>query len=71
MKKLLTVLAACFLLMNVSPVMAAEYPIRPVSVIVPFAAGGGTDVQARLMLKYMEEQLGKSMVIVNRPGAGG
>ena len=44
---------------------AAAYPAKPIQVIVPFAAGGGTDTQARLLLKHVEERLGKPMVIVS------
>src|SRR5512134_532805 len=50
---------------------AADYPTRPVTVIVPFAAGGGSDVQVRLIAKELGERLGKPVVIDNRPGAGG
>lgn len=50
---------------------AADYPTRPITVIVPFAAGGGSDVQARLIAKVLAERLGKPVVIDNRPGAGG
>lgn len=72
MKRIITLLLAVSLLGLCATALAAEkYPSKPVSVIIPFAAGGGTDTQARLFLKYLEEKLGKPMVIVNRPGAGG
>ena len=48
-----------------------EYPTKPIQVIVPYAAGGGTDIVARLIAHYLKDSLGQPMVIVNRPGAAG
>jgi tripartite-type tricarboxylate transporter receptor subunit TctC len=45
------------------------YPIRPVEIIVPFAAGGGTDLIARLLCDGLSQRLGQSFIAVNRPGA--
>ena len=50
---------------------AADYPSRPVTMIVPHAAGGSTDAQARWIAKGLAERLGKPVVIDNRAGAGG
>ncbi|MET0428745.1 MAG: tripartite tricarboxylate transporter substrate-binding protein, partial [Microvirga sp.] len=47
-----------------------EYPTRPVRVIVPYAAGGGTDFFARLVFGEMGKQLGQQFVIENKAGAG-
>jgi tripartite-type tricarboxylate transporter receptor subunit TctC len=47
------------------------YPARPVRVMVGFAAGGPTDVLARLIGQFLSERLGRPFVIENRPGAGG
>jgi tripartite-type tricarboxylate transporter receptor subunit TctC len=53
------------------PVFAqAGYPTRPLRVIVPYAAGGGTDFFARLVFAAMGDQLGQQFVVENRPGAG-
>src|SRR5438105_3335826 len=49
---------------------AQAYPSRPVHVIVPFAAGSGTDIVARLMGQWLSERLGQTFVIENRPGGG-
>jgi tripartite-type tricarboxylate transporter receptor subunit TctC len=53
-----------------SGVAAQNYPSRPVIVIVPYAPGGGTDLLARIVGRKLEERLGKSFVIENRPGGG-
>jgi tripartite-type tricarboxylate transporter receptor subunit TctC len=54
-----------------SPLAAQAYPTRPVTVVVPFAAGGGNDILARLIAQHMGRALGQQFVIENRAGAGG
>ncbi|SEM05993.1 tripartite tricarboxylate transporter substrate binding protein [Halomonas daqiaonensis] len=49
----------------------ASYPERPVTMIVAYSAGGGTDVAARTLAPYIEEHLGQSITVLNKPGAGG
>ncbi|MFM7304649.1 MAG: tripartite tricarboxylate transporter substrate-binding protein, partial [Alphaproteobacteria bacterium] len=50
---------------------AMAFPDRPMRMIVPFAAGGNTDILARLVAGPMAERLGRPIVIENRAGAGG
>ena len=50
---------------------AAEYPARPIRFVVPFAAGGGPDVTARLLATELSQRMGQQIVIDNRAGAGG
>jgi tripartite-type tricarboxylate transporter receptor subunit TctC len=50
---------------------AQLYPTRPVTIVVPFAAGGGNDILARLLAQHMGSALGQQFVIENRAGAGG
>ncbi|THJ34314.1 tripartite tricarboxylate transporter substrate binding protein [Lampropedia aestuarii] len=50
---------------------ADNFPAKPITLVVPFAAGGTTDILARIIGQYMSEDLGQSVVIDNRAGAGG
>jgi tripartite-type tricarboxylate transporter receptor subunit TctC len=60
-------LAAC--LFSGAPTLAA-YPDRVINIVVPFAPGGGTDVVARTLAQEMAKDLGASIIIENKPGAG-
>src|SRR6266545_3897672 len=50
---------------------AQTYPTRPISVVVPFVAGGATDVIARMMAERMRASLGQPVIVENVSGAGG
>jgi tripartite-type tricarboxylate transporter receptor subunit TctC len=62
-------LAGSTMLALAGEAMAQDYPNRPITAIVPFTAGGGTDIFARLITPKMAEALGQSIEVVNRPGA--
>src|SRR6266511_2331228 len=51
--------------------VAQDWPTRPVTMVVPFAAGGPIDVVARIITPRMSELLGQQLVVANIPGAGG
>ena len=70
-RQLLHLAAGAAALPTLSRIASAQaYPTRPVRMIVGFAAGGGTDITARLMGQWLSERLGQQFVIENRPGAG-
>lgn len=51
--------------------MAADYPSRPITMIVPYPAGGGTDIVARTLAAELEKELGVTINVTNRAGGGG
>ncbi|MCA0317334.1 MAG: tripartite tricarboxylate transporter substrate binding protein BugD [Proteobacteria bacterium] len=74
MKRLLATFAlmgASFAASLAGPAAAQTYPARPITMIVPFAAGGTTDIIARIVAEHMSRTLGQSIVVENVAGAGG
>jgi tripartite-type tricarboxylate transporter receptor subunit TctC len=68
MKKLaLLLLCAC----AAPGVLAQNYPTKPVRIVVPFAAGGGVDVTARILAQRLTERVGQTFLVENRTGASG
>src|SRR6195256_2385800 len=63
--------AALALLLAALPAAAQDYPPRPITLIVPFPAGGGVDAVARIVAQKLPAALGQQVVIDNRGGAGG
>jgi tripartite-type tricarboxylate transporter receptor subunit TctC len=57
--------------MPFGPARGQDYPSRPVTTVVPFAAGGAGDILSRILSKHLEQRLGKPFVVENKPGAGG
>ena len=69
MKRFITAVIAIGL--SVTCAAAQSYPIRPVTIVVPFAAGGPTDIIARIVGQYFSKSLGQQFIIENIAGAGG
>lgn len=71
-KMILWVLILCTPLILLNAAGAAEkFPSKPIELVVPFAAGGSTDVLARLVAKYAPKHFDKPLVVINKPGGGG
>jgi tripartite-type tricarboxylate transporter receptor subunit TctC len=63
--------AAALLGLLAQPALAQPYPSRPITLIVPFAAGGPTDIVARIVAEHMSRTLGQQVIVENVVGAGG
>ncbi len=53
-----------------SAALSQDFPTRPINIVVPYAAGGSSDVVARLFAQKLGEQFGQAVVVLNKPGAG-
>src|SRR2546430_16128137 len=71
MKAAMVFLASAALLGAPPRVRAADYPAKPITLMIGFAPGGPSDVMARILTRKMEELLKQPLVIENRAGAGG
>src|SRR5215831_1617427 len=71
MKNLIIALALAATTAGMDDATAQTYPSRPITIIVPFAAGGGTDVTARIVGEHMSRTLGQRIIVENVVGAGG
>jgi tripartite-type tricarboxylate transporter receptor subunit TctC len=69
-KRILSILFLLSLI-TVMPVSAAEFPTKEVQIIIPWAAGGATDLIFRALAASTEKYLGKAVIVVNRPGGAG
>lgn len=63
--------AGCGAMLVTAAVEAQTYPTKPVRLVVPFSAGGGTDTTARVMSRKIIESWGQQILVDNRPGASG
>ncbi len=71
MRKLLFAAACAAALSSTAPATAADYPSRPITMVVPLSVGGSTDVIGRIVAQGMGEALGQTIVVENTGGAGG
>jgi tripartite-type tricarboxylate transporter receptor subunit TctC len=68
---MLLVTACAGLLCASAAAQTTQWPARPIKMVIPFGAGGGTDVIGRFLAQKFTEGLGQTVVVENRPGAGG
>lgn len=72
--KIMTAVATAALAILASASLASaadDYPSRPITLIIPFSSGGNSDASSRLIARLLSEKLGQTVVVDNKPGAGG
>lgn len=70
-ERIFFILVAAFILAPGAAASGAEFPVKPITLQVPFPAGGSTDVGARIVASFVEKDLRQPVVVVNKAGAGG
>src|SRR5262245_63421437 len=70
-REFITPLGGAAIFTGALPVAAQDYPAHPITLVVPFPAGGGNDALARVVAEKMSRTLGQQIVVENRGGAGG
>lgn len=71
MKTFIATIAIAIALASTTACIAQSYPVKPVRFISPYAPGGGTDTMARVLAQRLSENLGRQVIVENRPGGGG
>ncbi|MDD3516402.1 MAG: tripartite tricarboxylate transporter substrate-binding protein, partial [Synergistaceae bacterium] len=71
LKKAVAAAAVCLAVLFAVPALAADFPARPVTYIIGWATGGGSDLVSRVLCAEAEKHLGQPIVIVNKPGGSG
>ncbi len=69
--KKIVVIAGAFTLLASPLAFAQNWPTKPIKLIIPFAAGGTTDILGRLLAQQLSKDLGQNVIVENKPGAGG
>ena len=69
--KKIALIAGTFALLASPLAMAQNWPTKPIKLIIPFAAGGTTDILGRLLAQQLTKDLGQNVIVENKPGAGG
>ncbi|MCF8482664.1 MAG: tripartite tricarboxylate transporter substrate binding protein [Rhodospirillum sp.] len=71
MRRIGMAIAACTLFVQTHGALAGDYPSRPITIVVPYGAGGTTDISARQMAAMAEKVAGQPFVVENQPGSSG
>lgn len=66
-----SIIGTCAMLLGGSGALAQSFPAKSIRIVVGFAAGGGADAQARIVAEALQKKYGQSVIVENKPGAGG